>query len=234
MANGIYVALSGAVAQSQALDVVSNNVANASTTGYRAVRVTFGQALSKANDQFFATAQGTSTDTTQGTLVQTGNPLDVALQGDGYLAVNTPGGVRYTRAGELRVSQDGRLVNADGLEMRGAGGKPISLPPDAAEITIGADGTVTVGAQEIGKLELARFAPQGVAREGATLYRATQAPIAGAPEVVSGALESANINVVRGMVDLIRVSRSYEALHRAIETYKEIDQRTARDIGGPK
>ena len=234
MANGIYVALSGAVAQSQALDVVSNNVANASTTGYHAVRVTFGQTLSKANDQFFATAEGTAIDTSQGPLVQTGNPLDVALQGDGFLALNTPGGIRYTRAGELRLAKDGRLVNADGLELRGAGGKPILLPPDAAEIQIGADGSVTAGGQQVGKLELARFAPKGMAREGSTLYRATQAPIAGAPEVVSGALESANINVVRGMVDLIRVSRSYEALHRAIETYKEIDQRTARDIGGPK
>ncbi|HKA86167.1 MAG TPA: flagellar basal-body rod protein FlgF [Haliangiales bacterium] len=236
MANGIYVALSGAVAQSQALDVVSNNVANASTSGYRAVRVTFGEALTKAKgmDQRFAVTQGTVVDATQGTLVQTGNPLDVALQGDGYFGVNAPQGVRWTRAGELRVAADGRLVNADGLEVRGAGGKPIAVPPDAAEITIGADGAVSAGDTQLGKMELARFDPKSMAREGATLYRATAAPVAGAPEVVAGALESSNINVVRGMVDLIRVSRTFEALHRAIETYKEIDQRTAREIGGPK
>ncbi len=236
MANGIYVALSGAVAKSQALDVVSNNVANAATTGYRAVRVTFGEALTKAKgvDQRFTITQGTVTDATQGTMVQTGNPLDIALQGDGYFSVNAPQGVRWTRAGELRVAPDGRLVNADGLEVRGAGGKPISVPPDAAEITIGADGSLTAGDTQLGKIELARFDEKTMAREGATLYRATAAPVAGAPEVVAGALESSNINVVRGMVDLIRVSRTFEALHRAIETYKEIDQRTAHDIGGPK
>jgi flagellar basal-body rod protein FlgF len=234
MANGIYVALSGAVAQSQALDVVSNNVANASTTAYRAVRVNFGEALNKAADQHFALTQGTTNDMSAGTLIQTGNPLDVALQGDGFFSVNTAQGVRWTRAGELRVAGDGRLVDADGHEVRGAGGKPISIPPDAGELTIGGDGSISAGDVHIGKLELANFAPKSLAREGASLFRATAAPVAGTPEVVSGALESSNINVVRGMVDLIRVSRTFEALHRAIETYKEIDQRTARDIGGPK
>src|SRR5215470_18684316 len=234
MANGIYVALSGAVAQSQAMDVVSNNVANASTTGYRAVRVTFGQALASAGgggpDQAFAQTTGTSTDTTQGTMIQTGNALVVALQGDGYFGVNTPGGVRYTRAGDFKIAPGGGLVTADGNAVRGANGSPILLPPDAGEITIGGDGSITAGGQNVGKLEIARFDAKTLVREGSTMFRATTPPqTAGeAPTVVSGALETANQNVVRGMVDLIRTSRTYEALHRAIETYKEIDQRTAQ------
>jgi flagellar basal-body rod protein FlgF len=241
MSNGIYVALAGAITQAQALDVVSNNVANASTTGYRAVRVNFGEALTqaKSKDQHFSTTQGTTTDETPGTIMQTGNPLDVALRGEGYFSVNTPQGVRWTRSGELRLAADGRLTTADGKEVRGVKGKPITVPLDASEIVIGADGSLSAtsptGEQtQLGKMELARFDPRSMTREGATLYRANAAPIAGAPEVAAGALESSNINVVRGMVDLIRVSRTYEALHSAIQMYKEVDQRTVRELGGPQ
>jgi flagellar basal-body rod protein FlgF len=237
MSSGIYIAASGAVAQANALDVTANNVANAGTAGFRAERVTFQTFLGKATgkDTAFVQLGGSRADESAGALRQTGNPLDLALEGDGYFAVDTPRGPRYTRAGEFRLDDEGRLVNASGMAARARGGGELIVPKDAGEITVGADGTVTAGGAEIGALEIARFAPGILQREGASLYAAPEGALATAgelPKVISGAVEGANFNVVRGMVDLVKISRTYEALHRVIESYRQIDERTAREIGG--
>lgn len=234
MGNGIYVAMAGAVAQSTALDVAANNIANAGTTGYRAERMKFAQVLAKAKDQAFVRAAAGGTDTSAGQVQQTGNPLDVAIRGDGMFAVQSPRGVMYTRAGAFRVDNDHTLVNADGFAVRGTDGKPIVVPPDAKSLAIGGDGSVDADGQSIGQLEVSRFAPTQLARAGGALFTATGKPIAGgpAPDLQPGALEGANFNVVRGMTDLIRISRSYETLHRMIESYRDMDDRAARAIGG--
>jgi flagellar basal-body rod protein FlgF len=239
MANGIYVALSGAVAQSDALDVTASNVANASTVGYQAERLTFGESLgrARAKDVAYVTPAKTVADPTAGTVTRTDNPLDMAVSGDGYFAVDTPRGVRYTRAGNFRLDGNGTLVSADGFAVRARGGGKLTIPPGSANITVSPDGTVAADGTEVGAVDVARFVPGALARDGRTLYAATAAPAvanpsASPPEVMSGALEQGNVNVVRGMIDLVRVSRTYEALHRMIESYKEIDERTARDLGG--
>lgn len=237
MASGIYVAAIGAVAQSNALDVTANNVANASTTGFHGVRVSFHEALAKARspDAVMVGGQSVGVDGRAGAMTQTGNPLDIALDGDGYFAVNSPQGVRYTRAGALRMDAAGTLVNADGLAVRGAGGAPILIPPTATQVTIAQDGTISSEAGPIGKLELARFPAQSMRRDGDTLYTATAPPIAGdPPRVLQGTLEGSNVNVVRGVVDLVTVSRTYESLLRVIEGFQTIENRAARDLGGPK
>ncbi len=237
MSGGIYTAVAGAVAQSEALDVTANNVANATTAGFRAERVAFHQVMSRADgtSMAFVGATGGRTDVSQGALRQTGGALDVALVGDGYLGVETSQGVRYTRAGSLRTDANGTLVTAAGQPVRAAGGGTVSIPPGAQAIVIGADGTVEVDGAAVGALELVQLEPGQVARVGDNLFEATgQARPAGPEvEVVSGALEQANFDLVRGVVDLVRVSRNYEALHRMIERYQDIDARTARDLGGP-
>ncbi len=234
MGSGIYVAMAGAVAQSDALDTVANNIANAGTTGFRAERLRFTQALARARgkDAAYVRAAGGNTDTTAGNIEQTGNPLDLTLTtGDGYFAVDTARGVRYTRAGHFNLDAGGRLVTPDGAPLRSVTGKPI-IAPAGAGVTIRTDGSVMTGDEVVGVLDLQRFRPQDLSREGATLYVAHAAPQAGPkPEVSSGAVEQGNFNVVRGVVDLVRVSRTYEALHRMIESYKEIDQRAARGSG---
>ena len=237
MGSGIYVAAAGAVAQASALDVTANNVANASTTGFQGARVSFHQALARAQSPDVALVgnQTPAIDHRAGAMTQTGNPLDVALDGDGYLAVDGPNGVRYTRAGALRQDAGGRLVTADGLAVRGAGGAPLVIPPEATTIAIGEDGTVATEAGPIGKLELVRFDPRNVTRDGATLFAARGAPLdAPPPRVLQGTLEGSNVNVVRGVVDLVEVSRTYESLLRVIEGFKAIESRAARDLGGPK
>jgi flagellar basal-body rod protein FlgF len=234
MSNGIYVALSGAVAQSNALDVASNNVANANTTGYHGERIQFSQALAKAKDAAFVNATAGKTDDTQGVISPTGNPLDTAIRGEGYFAIDTARGVRYSRDGAFRLDSKSRLVTSQGDTVRSTDGKPLVIPQDGGEVSISADGTVSAGDTPVGKIKVARFAAASIQREGAGMYVASGAEVKGGkePELEPQALESANVSVVRGVVDLVRISRSYEALHKMIETYKDMDDRAARSIAG--
>lgn len=235
MGNGIYVAMSGAVAQDRALDVVANNVANANTTAYRAERIAFDEVLNEKGEMAFVDVDRGAVDTSRGNLVATDNPLDLALDGDGWFAVNTAQGVRYTRDGAFSLNDAGVLVDGAGNTIRGQDGQEILVPPDAGGVAVDAEGNVYVEDEPIGQLEIVRFDAAQMQRDGSNLFRATGRPKRDElPAVVTGHLESSNFNTVRGMVDLVRISRTYESLHRMIENYKQIDQRTARDIGGPR
>ncbi len=237
MSSGIYVATAGAVAQSNALDTTANNIANASTVGFHADRVQFREALGKARsvDTALVDSGTARVDHEPGALQQTDNPLDLALDGDGYFGVQTPQGPRYTRAGNLTIDDQHKLVNAEGDVMRGEGGAPITVPPDAQVVSVAQDGTVMADGNSVGKLELVRFAPNQLRREGGTLFAATGAPQPGdPPKVRSGVLEQSNVNVIRGVVDLVKVSRTYESLMQVIQGYKDVEDRAARDIGAPK
>jgi flagellar basal-body rod protein FlgF len=238
VSSGIYVATAGAVAQSAALDATANNIANAGTAGFRADRVTFREALTAAKSVDVASvgAGTTRVDTQAGAFTSTGGSLDLALEGDGLFAVNTPNGVRYTRAGNFRLDDERHLVNAEGLKVRGEGGATIAFPADASTIDVSLDGTIRSGETVVGKLELARYRSDQLKREGGTLYAAIGEPLAtgDAPKVRSGMLEASNVNIVRGVVDLVKVSRTYESLMRVIKGYHDVESRAARDLGGPK
>ena len=234
MASGIYAATAGAVAQSNALDVTANNISNANTTAFKGARVAFRQAMAAAQsvDVAMVGAGTGGVDTTNGALTQTGNPLDVAIDGDGYLAVDTPRGVRYTRDGALQLDDQGMLVTAGGLRLRGDGG-PIQIPPGTAQVAIEPDGTVHADDSVVGKLQLVHLAPGSETRDGDQLIASRAAPLAGPPpRLVSGVLEGSNVNVVRGVVDLVKVSRSYESLLKIIQGYHDVEARAAREIGG--
>jgi len=237
VSNGIYAATAGAVAQSNALDATANNIANASTTGFHGDRITFREALAAARSPDLTNvASGTTRiDSQSGALIQSENPLDLALDGDGYFAVTTPGGPRYTRAGNFQLDDQRNLVTSDGFAVRGDGGAPIHVPAEATAIAVAVDGTVSADGEAIGKLELARFAPNQMKREGGSLFSATGRPLTGdPPKVRSGMLESSNVNVVRGVVDLVKVSRTYEALMKMIQGYHDLESRAARELGAPK
>ncbi len=237
MGSGIYVAVSGAVAQSNALDVTANNIANASTAGFQGTRVSFQEALASARSVDIALVGNTTVGVDQqaGTMSQTGNPLDLALDGDGYLAVDTAAGVRYTRAGALQMDPVGTLITADGHPLRGQGGGPIAIPEGTTQIMIGENGSVSADGAEIGRLDLARFEPGAMRREGSTLMSARGPRLDGdPPRVLQGAIEGSNVNIVRGVVDLVKVSRTYESLLRLIEGFNQVESRAARDLGGPK
>jgi flagellar basal-body rod protein FlgF len=237
VSSGIYIATAGAVAQSTALDATANNIANATTAGFRGDRVTFQEALGAARspDIELVNTGTTRVDSQAGALTTTENPLDLALDGDGYFGVQTPNGPRYTRAGNFQLDDQRTLVTPDGFAIRGDGGAPITIPADARQVAVGLDGTVSADGVEVGKLELVRFAPSQVKREGGTLFSATGRPSAGdPPKVRSGMLEASNVNVVRGVVDLVKVSRTYESLMRMIQGYHDVESRAARELGTPK
>jgi len=237
MSSGVYIAAAGAVAQSMALDATANNIANASTDGFHADRVTFKEALTSARSAdvamaSVATAKGV--DGSNGALMQTGNPLDLALDGDGYFKVQTPNGERYTRAGNFQVDGNHQLTTLDGFPVLGQGG-PITLPANAATIAVADDGTISADGNQVGKLELAKFAPTQLTREGGSLFSASGQPASGdSAKVRSGMLEASNVNVVHGVVDLVKISRTYETLMRMIQGYHDVETRAARELGGPK
>ncbi len=239
MGSGIYIPMSGAAAQSASLDVHANNLANASTVGHKQQRASFQQVLTTqqnpSTEMSYTSLAKVTTDNSAGVMITTSNPLDLALVGDGYFAVETPNGPRYTRAGGFRLNNEGVIVNSSGLEARAQAGGSITIPDGVANVNVDGDGRVYADGIEVGQFELAVFDPANITREGANLFAANGAPIAGAeaPSVMSGTLEGSNVNPVRGMVDLVKISRTYQALLRMVETYKRVDERVARSLGRP-
>jgi len=235
MSSGIYPALSGAVAENRALDAVASNLANATTSAFRAQRLGFREALSQAQrrgEQRFVQVAQASLDVTPGPVRYTGQPTDLALEGPGFLAVQTPGGARYARGGSLKRAPDGRLLTDAGHELLGVDDKPLKLP--AGELLIGRRGEVMVNSKQIGRLKVVEFnRPQGLRGEGGGLYAPApgdQPKAAQATEVAAQHLEGANVNPLRAMTEVIVTSRHYEALHRLIETYREIDTAAVREL----
>lgn len=249
MGSGIYSALSGAVAQERTLAVVANNVANANTTGYKADRVAFDQALAQGgaaadarrSDSLKYTAiNRVEADQSAGGVTQTGNDLDVALQGDGFFVINTPNGERFTRNGAFTLDAEGVLRTHSGHAVMGdAGGarrpgRELSLPQNANQVLIGDDGTVSADGIEVGKFKLVRFGqPQSLEKEGLTLFRdpgGAQLGDAEGAQIIQGSLETSNVNAVSGMSELITVTRAFDALQKVIQTFREVDGKAARDL----
>lgn len=233
MSDGLYVAMSGAVAQERAMDVTANNVANGNTTGFRAERVTFEEVLGDKGNLSFVSAEEASVDTSKGELRTTGNPLDVAVDGDGWFAMETPDGPRYTRSGSFRIGPGGALMDERGNGVLDVGNKPMLVPTGAGEVTVDPAGQVLADGVPLGQIQIVSLNDGKLRNEGGNLYSAPGGvkPVENAA-VVSGHLEQANFDPVRGMVDLIRISRNHESLHQMMTTYREIDQRVVREIGG--
>jgi flagellar basal-body rod protein FlgF len=241
MSDGIYIAMSGAAAQERALDVVANNLANTNTVGFKAERITFAETLAKnatkTGEMSFVGLADSLTDHSAGQITATDNPLDLAIAGEGYFALETPTGIRYTRAGDFRMNEDGRLVSLDGHVVRGTDGDDIQIPPNTTNVSVNADGIVSNGFQDFGTVAVVQLDPKTVHREGNRLFTGVELPEQdneGTYQLLSGSLEDSNFTAIRGMVDIVRVSRIHEAQHRMLETYRQINNRAARDLGGGK
>ena len=247
MFSSLWVAKTGLDAQQTRMDVISHNLANANTTGFKSSRASFQdlvyQNLRQPGGQTTEQTQapaglmlgtgvrvvGSEKLFTQGNIEQTGNSLDVAVQGRGFLQVTMPDGtIAYTRDGSLHLDQNGQIVTANGYAVDPA----VSVPANAQSITIGSDGTVSVSlagqaaTQQIGTVQLADFInPAGLQPNGDNLYLETAS--SGSPQIgqpglnglgtlESGALESSNGNVVEQMVNMIQTQRTYEMNSKAV------------------
>jgi flagellar basal-body rod protein FlgF len=212
MDTSTYIALSGQNARQHQMEVLANNIANLSTPGFKAEKMMFQEYLSKPTDgsdpSSYVVSQGNARDMSQGPLNHTGNPLDVALNGAGFMTVTTPTGNQYTRNGHLQLDNQGELVTSAGLIVQGDGGSPIVIPAGAGSITIGKDGTVATDKQTIGKIAVVNFDnPQLLAETQSGLYTTTQtAQPATTTNVEQGTIEEANIQPVVEMTKLMNAA----------------------------
>lgn len=239
MSGGYYVALSGMRSRLDQLDRLSEDLANSSTVGFKgertakshAPRPAFADALETAID---VTSGRRNLDMQRGNVLPTGRPLDVALQGENFLAVQTERGIRYTRNGQLARTLDGRLLTSDGAAVMGEDG-PIKV--EKGDIRIGDDGSVRVGNEIKGKLSVVSFSdPRQLRREGGALLSAPEGmmPIAAEGEglVAPGAIEESNVSVVERMGELTDLARSFEAMQKALSVLmNEIDGRAIDSLG---
>jgi flagellar basal-body rod protein FlgF/flagellar basal-body rod protein FlgG len=246
MENPLLVGLSRQVALRRELDVVANNVANLNTTGFKADGTVFREYLMPvARDDHFKTPdrrlsfvhdRATFLDLSQGSIQQTGNPLDLAIDGSAFLVVQTPRGERYTRNGGLQISARGELVTSEGYQVMGENGPIRFLQGDSA-ISITRDGTVTVregNANTIdsqrGKIRLVTFpAPGRLEKDSSSTFMAPGQQSQAAPVtagLIQGALEKSNVHGVVEMTRLIDITRSYTNISSLLEKHGEL-RRTA-------
>jgi flagellar basal-body rod protein FlgG len=252
MFRSLNVAATGMAAQETQLDTIANNLANSNTTGYKRQTAQFEDLLYQNDRSAGPNASGVSAPTNtqlgtgvriiattrsfaQGTLQQTNNPLDLAIEGNGFLAVRRPtGDLAYTRAGSLQLDAQGRLSTSDGLPID----PPLTIPATATNITVAPDGTVSVTqpgsttANSVGQLQLTTFPnPNGLASDGHNLYTPTSSsgePLTGAPSadgrgsLMQGSIEGSNVDVVDEMVGMIRTQRAYEMNSKVISAADEM------------
>jgi len=230
MDSGYYAAMAGLVARTQALDTAAANLANAQTPGYRAEREFFRSVLlgpDALDSQLGETVNnygllgGDRLSMAQGALDQTGNPLDLAIEGQGFFMIQTPQGVRYTRDGSFHRAPSGQLVTEADESVLTAAGQPIAIPP--GEVSVGADGTISVAGGSVAVVGVMTF-PQGtdLTPEGANRYMAPPGVTPSAAKdaaVHEGALESANQDVVQGSLNLIVMQRQAEMMQRALTVF---------------
>lgn len=241
MDSGSYSACAGLVARTQQLELVAQDLANASTSGYRTQQTRFKSVLAGAGGpplsawsselNGFGVLGSTSTSRNPGNLESTGNPLDLGMEGDGFFVVQTPAGMRYTRNGQFTVSPSGNLVTRDGYPVLGDQG-PILMP--AGEVSVSRDGTLSVEGALAGKLRLVQFSPSiPLQAEGATYFAAP--PNSAAPalnfSVRQGMLESSNVNPVAAAVQLVALQRTAQMLQHALSMFhSEFDRIAAEEL----
>jgi flagellar basal-body rod protein FlgF len=225
MDNSLLVSLSQQLAAYRSMDVIANNIANASTPGFKRETAKFEEYVTRLRPSetqkgpqslSFVKDAGIVRDVSQGELTNTGAPLDFAINGKGFFTVQTPAGMRYTRDGHFSLDQDGQLVTSNGYPVQGDGGS-ITITPDDGDISVGPDGTISSivsgNSNQIGKLQVVDFADErAMTKEGANLYATSQSATA-APDssIAQHMLEGSNVQPVIEMSHMVEVMRAYQA-----------------------
>jgi flagellar basal-body rod protein FlgF/flagellar basal-body rod protein FlgG len=246
MDSGLYAAYTGLLARTQALDTAANNLANAGTVGFRAQRDYFRSVLAGLGDEAsqvgdavndFGVLGGNLIDQGQGTITATGNPLDLALNGPGFFAIQTAQGVQYTRDGGFTRSDTGVLQTMQGEVVLDANGQPITVP--TGEVSVGPDGSVSVttpeGSAIVGKVGVFGFAPDAaLVALGTNRFAAPDGlqPVVVDTAIEQGSLEGANMDAVHGTMQLILVQRQAEMMQKALSVFNnDFDKTAAEDLG---
>ncbi|CAN5416407.1 flagellar basal-body rod protein FlgF [soil metagenome] len=238
---GLYTIFLGMRSRQATLETQANNIANASTAGFKAERLVYHtfEAEKKGIDDrqnlVAGVSTSNSTDQSAGSIQSTGRSMDVAIDGDAFLQIQTPSGVRYTRAGNLTVSNTGQLVTKGGDLVVGDKG-PITVPQDQG-LSIGEKGTLVTGGQEFDSLKLVRFnnPTAALSKDGDSMFIATgvEAPQqAVGSKIIQGSLENSNVNPVSEMVAMINNNREFESLQKSMTLLmNDLGRKISGEIG---
>lgn len=265
---GVYTALSGAIAQSQRLDTIANNIANVNTPSFKRDQQLFQEYLTanekmpnviqvpkipasiesfydmQGGDKSFVDAAGTYTDFSQGGLKSTTNPLDVAIDGNGFFEVATPGGVRLTRHGSFSIDGNGQLVTKDGHPVLAqAAGDGVDLAARVikvngqAPIVISDDGQIFQGEELLGRLSVVEVKDRDhLQKVGSSLYdfkKNAQPEVtrSSSPSLKQGFVEQSNVNIIQEMTDMIATTRTFESTQKAITAYDSMSDKLVNIVG---
>ncbi len=241
MSSASNVTLSHQMALQNQMDVIANNIANSSTAGHQGSTMMFEEYLTKIDDGTsvaYVSDVAMLRDTSAGPLGQTSNPLDVAINGEGYFVVEVASddpaeaGFFYTRNGSFRIDADGQLVTNTGAAVMSEGDLPIVFAPDETQITISRDGTVSTENGQIGRLSIVTFDnEQDMEKIGNTMLSTTQEPLPSTEATVEqGMLEGSNVKAVVEITEMIKVMRSFQAAAKLIESEDERERRAMQTL----
>lgn len=237
-----YVLLSQEQALRRRLDVTANNLANMNTVGFKREQPVFREYVEKtdsavkpAKQTSFVLDYGAVHDVTAGAFQVTGNPLDVMIDGPGYLAVEAPGGgTAYTRAGFVKVLETGELATSGGQRLLGEGGKPITVSPeDAGKLSIGSDGTVTGADGPIGRLTVTVFDEANLDPRGDGMFNGTSGRELTAAEtsLKTGGVEGSNVNAITETTDMIEILRAYQTSQHISDSMSDMRKQAIDKLG---
>ncbi|MDY6986475.1 MAG: flagellar basal-body rod protein FlgF [Thermodesulfobacteriota bacterium] len=257
MSQAIYTATSGARTYTMRLDMLTHNLSNINTIGFKQDRAIFRTYLPHSNASVKVTSEetgiahirevqppfntsntlqvfdGTQTDFSLGQLRPTGNLLDLALQGNGFFSIETPDGIQYTRNGNFTLNDEGTLVTQNGLPVLGQGGK---ITITGKDVIVDAQGNVSVDGQEVGTLDIVDFSDlQTLKKVGSTRFAPTDPTVPGVTAdgfaIAQGSLELSNVDPIRVMSAMIEVLRGYESYQKIIKSVDDVNAKAINDLG---
>jgi len=242
MENALLIGLSRQTALLRQMDIIANNLANSETAGYKGEKPLFEEYLSKnarvsglsgtSGRVSLVQDRGLLRDFSEGGMVSTGSPLDVAINGKGWFVVDTPAGERYTRNGKFTRNEEGILVTGSGNPVLSTGGT-ISIAADEVNITIAADGSVSTSAGEKGKLSIVVFDNENLLKkQGESLFstEAAAIPVENV-RILQGVIERSNVQPVLELTEMIKVMRAYISTSKMNEQLDELKRRSIQDLG---
>lgn len=262
---GIYTAVSGAKAQTEKLDTIANNIANVDTPAFKQDKQVFREYLTSyekmeevieapripasidsfyplnGGDKSYVDSAGTTTNFSQGALKLTNNPLDMAVDGDGFFEIATPQGIRYSRNGSFTRNAQGQLVTKQGhpVLLKQTGNEPIEqrfVELGEAKFSVGPEGSVLVDDEFIGQISIVTADDKDVFhKQGSSLYKLREtinSPVVPAKQfrLHQGAIEKSNINIVQEMTDMIKTTRMFESTQKAIQAYDQMNAKLVNDV----
>lgn len=234
MLKGIYIAASGAVMKQAQLEVITQNIANVDTAGFKKDALSFRDYLIPTDtptlmpDGRAMTYLGSmKTDFSAGNIVRTNNPFDIAINGSGFIALE---GERYTKRGDFKKDSEGSLTTAGGVKVLGSSGQPIALPEGPFEID--SKGSISVNGAAVGTIKVVDFEnTETLSKSGDSMFSSAQAGTESKSSVVQGYIEKSNVDVVKDMVRMISAMREFEAYQKIIQGFDEVAAKVNNEIG---